>query len=104
MSNNSTIHYITKTFEIICFFDIFVSINTGIYIKGHLCRNRKKIFDSYVKGDFAYDLLVNLPLLTSIFISSNGMVIRCIYLVSLLRFRHINQKVNKFFNYLQVTT
>ncbi|KAL4510548.1 hypothetical protein ABPG72_004702 [Tetrahymena utriculariae] len=42
--------------------DICVNLNTACFLKGTLTNNRKIIFKNYIRQDFKYDIIANIPL------------------------------------------
>ena len=70
-NDSPIVEFFKQTFEIIFLIDMAVAINTGIYEKGRLCRNRKKIADGYIRTVFIYDVLSNIPFFMNMIITDD---------------------------------
>lgn len=96
--------YLAETaIDIICFFDIIVTLNTAYYdLLGRIVLNRKKIFFNYLKGLLIIDILSIIPfylILDGKFLKSNSLI-RIVRITSVTRVLR-GSKVFKLIRYLK---
>lgn len=96
-------YFAETTIDLICFFDIIVTLNTAYYdLLGRIVVNRRKIFFNYLKGLLVIDILSIIPfylILDGKFLKSNSLI-RIVRITSVTRVLR-GSKVFKLIRYLK---
>ncbi len=78
--------------------DIFISVNTGFYIKGQIVMDRQEVLQNYFNNYFLIDLLSLIPMIVTIFVNNYALkFLTLLYYIKMKSFSKIIKKLEESF-------